>query len=354
MKLLFVCGARPNFMKIAPLVRACKKYNIAYKIVHTGQHYSDSMSKVFFDELQIPEPDYNLNVGSGSHAKQTSKIMYKFENVCKKEKPEIVVVVGDVNSTLACSIVVSKMPDIKLAHVESGLRSFDREMPEEINRIVTDVLSDYLFCTDYESSKYLHAMKDVPGEIFVPGDVMIDNLLHYIPLIEENVMGDKPYVLATIHRASNTDNKERLTEIIKSLKEVAISTHVIFPMHPRTKKMISEFGLKSKLKPIEVLPPLSYIDFLKYLKYASVVVTDSGSLQIETTVLNKRCLTVRDNTERRFTLYEGTNSLVKPKDIYTGVMAHMISSVGLTHRLTTVRRELLDGNAAERIIRVFL
>jgi len=353
MKIIHVVGTRPNFMKLAPIIRACNKYNVNYKIVHTGQHYDDNMSDIFFDELEIEKPHYNLNIGSFSHADQTAQIMQHFDVICKLEEPDIVLVVGDVNSTLACSLVVSKLDKIKLAHVEAGLRSFDRTMPEEVNRVVTDTISDYLFCTNQESADNLYRNKDVVGKVHVVGDVMIDTLLYHINKIDiENDL--ESYVLVTIHRPSNTNNKDNLGEILMALDEISKTIKVVFPIHPRTNKKIEEFNLEKHLKNIEIWPAFGYMKFLKYMKNACVVITDSGSIQVETTVLNKYCITIRENTEREFTLTEGTNILVPANadKIYNKTMNYLLSSIPAYSVLDEERRALYDGKAAERIIEI--
>ena len=280
MKIFLVGGTRPNFIKLAPLARACEKFDVDYKIVHTGQHYDSNLSDVFFEELKIREPDYNLDVGSSTHADQTAKVMQRFEKVCLHDPPDKVVVVGDVNSTMACALVVSKLGGIELAHVEAGLRSLDRTRPEEVNKLVTDMLSNYLFITvDYASSNLMNEgiSRD---NIFLVGDVVLDNLIYNLPKIEKN---DREYVLVTIHRPHNTDNPEVLKNILISLLNIAVDIDVIFPIHPRTLNKIHEFGLSEYTKDLYLTEPVGYKRFISMLVNASAIVTDSGGVQVETT-----------------------------------------------------------------------
>jgi len=306
MTVLLIAGARPNFMKIAPLYRACPA-NITCKIVHTGQHYDTNMSQVFFDELGIPEPQYNLGVGSGTHAEQTAKIMTAFERVCDNELPDLVIVVGDVNSTLSCAIVAKKN-GIKLAHVEAGLRSFDMSMPEEINRQVTDCLSDYFFVTERAGVYNLMKEGKPTDHIFLVGDVMVDNLLYQNAKLNGNKVCDKPYGFLTLHRQGNVDNRENLVSIISAMNTIAEDMPIYFPVHPRTAKMIKEYGVELSDR-IFNLPPLGYMDSLIFWRDARCVFTDSGGLQIETSVMGIPCVTLRENTERPVTVEQGTNVL---------------------------------------------
>jgi len=352
MKIILVVGARPNFMKIAPIIREIKKRsNIKYTLVHTGQHYDDNMSYNFFEELEIPEPDYNLGVGSMSHANQTAMIMSLFENCCLDENPDVVLVVGDVNSTLACAIVVSKLEGIKLAHIEAGERSFDREMPEEINRIVTDVLSDYLFCATEEAKQNLLSGGIDENKIFVVGNVMIDNLLYHV--IDIKNYTKRKHVLVTIHRASNTDNKTNLEIILSALYDIGKKVPVIFPLHPRTRQRIKKFKLEKYLSNIVAVEPYNYFKFVRCMMESSVVVTDSGGVQVETTVLDIPCLTIRENTEWEFTLTEGTNTLTGVnKDQIVKETFKVLDDNGKHKNLSIKNVELLDGNASYRIIKI--
>jgi UDP-N-acetylglucosamine 2-epimerase (non-hydrolysing) len=355
MKIILVAGARPNFMKIAPIVRALKKGdNLEWLIVHTGQHYDYEMSQSFFKDLDIPEPDYFLEAGSGSHATQTAKIMIGFEDVCLKEKPNIVVVVGDVNSTLACSVVAKKM-SIQVAHVEAGLRSYDMAMPEEINRMVTDAISDYFFVTEKSGeSNLIKEGKDLKN-IYYVGHVMIDNLLYQLDKLNNedsnfSVSSLKKkflnYGFLTLHRPSNVDEKSILNNIVEALNEIAKEIPLIFPVHPRTKKMVDNFGIQFS-KNIYLLPPLSFRESLYLWKDADFVLTDSGGLQEETTALGIPCFTIRENTERPITVEIGTNIVV-------GCKKEKILSSFLNFRNGQIKKgkipELWDGKAAERIV----
>lgn len=318
-KIFLVAGARPNFMKIAPLIRQLQKYKNFFetKIIHTGQHYDYELNKVFFHDLEIPQPDYFLGVGSGTHAYQTAKIMIKFENVCMNEKPDLVIVVGDVNSTLAASLVSAKLYT-RVAHIEAGLRSFDRTMPEEINRIVTDSLSEYLFTTCQEAGQNLKREGIAKEKIFFVGNVMIDTLRSLKAkaanqkALKEFDLQAKKFALLTLHRPSNVDNKDSLKRILKALKEVSKSIAVIFPAHPRTSKQIMTFGFQNYFKNynIRLIKPLGYLAFLNLMINSKFVLTDSGGIQEETTALNIPCLTLRKNTERPITISSGTNIIV--------------------------------------------
>lgn len=316
MKLVTVAGARPNFMKIAPFMRELNNNegNIEYCLVHTGQHYDYDMSRVFFDELDIPEPDYFLSAGPGSHAVQTAKVMTEFEKVCLKENPDLVVVVGDVNSTLACSVTAKKLT-ISVAHVEAGLRSGDMSMPEEINRIVTDSISDLLFVTEDSGLENLKNEGKSDNQIFFVGNIMIDTLYYCLKKLDpnENESGfGKDYAVVTLHRPSNVDEKETLSDILDALVEISKDRTVYFPIHPRTEKNIERFKFKEKLanSNIQLKAPMSYFDFLALWKNATLILTDSGGLQEETTALGIPCFTLRDNTERPITTTKGSNTLV--------------------------------------------
>lgn len=352
MKIHLVAGARPNFMKVAPLIREIKKHkNIDYKLLHTGQHYDYNMSEVFFKGLEIPKPDINFSVGSMSHADQTASIMVLFEDYCLNEEPDIVLVVGDVNSTLACAIVVSKLERIKLAHIEAGERNFDRKIPEEINRIVTDVLSDYLFCTTDKAVDNLLNEGCDKNKIYLVGNVMIDTLLHNIskmPAKKDN----ESYILCTMHRQSNTDNGENLENILKAIDYISKSIEVRFSIHPRTMNRIKLFNFDKYLKHIKVLEPLNYIDFLYNMKYASLVLTDSGGVQVETTVLDIPCLTIRESTEWEFTLTEGTNRLVNANTEKVIDEVFNILDKPTKAKLSERNKKLLDGKASDRIVKI--
>ena len=318
-KILNIVGARPNFMKIAPIHRLMKKSEkIQPVLVHTGQHYDTKMSKFFFDDLELPQPDYYLGVGSGSHAQQTAAIMVELEKLFIDLKPNLILVVGDVNSTLAASVVASKLL-IPVAHVEAGLRSFDRTMPEEINRIVTDSVSDFLFLTEESGSvNLLHEGVD-PKKIFMTGNVMIDSLFFFKEKAEQShilnnlELEDSKYALLTMHRPSNVDDPVTFKKIIDALNVIQAKIPIIFPIHPRTKKMIHQFKMESdisKMSNFKLIDPVGYLDFLKLMMNAFFVLTDSGGIQEETTALSIPCLTLRENTERPSTIECGTNILV--------------------------------------------
>jgi len=358
MKILLVAGARPNFMKIAPLVRQLKgRRDFEYMIIHTGQHYDEEMSQVFFDELEIPAPDYHLNAGSGSHAEQTAKIMVAFERVCADERPDVVVVVGDVNSTLACSITAKKM-GIRVAHVEAGLRSGDWAMPEEINRVVTDSISDYLFVTEKSGRENLLREGKRPESIFFVGHVMVDNLLHMKRRLdgEEMTQSDATalkahlglgrYAFLTLHRPANVDDPETFGGIVSALNEISRDLPILFPVHPRTRNQLDRNGLKFS-DSVFLLSPLGFRESLYLWKDAALVLTDSGGLQEETTALGIPCFTIRENTERPVTIEEGTNTLV-------GVRPEGILAAYRDFRDGRVKKgrvpELWDGRAAERIL----
>ena len=305
-------------MKIAPIYREALNHpEIECKIVHTGQHYDHEMSQSFFEDLEIPNPHYFLDAGSGSHAVQTAKIMVAFEEACQKEKPDFVMVVGDVNSTLACSIVAKKML-VKVAHVEAGLRSFDLSMPEEINRMVTDSITDFYFVTEESGVQNLLGEGKPVERIHFVGNVMVDNLLHQVrklnngggsrPPVSRIKPGDSDYIFLTLHRPSNVDDRARLLEITGVLNTIAKDKPIFFPVHPRTKKMLEVHGVKLSDR-IAVLPPLGFKDALNLWKDAALVMTDSGGLQEETTALGVPCLTLRENTERPITIEMGTNIL---------------------------------------------
>lgn len=356
-KVILVAGARPNFMKIAPLLKELKKYPHKFNplIVHTGQHYDYEMSKVFFKELIIPEPDIYLGVGSGNHGEQTGKTMIEFEKVCIKENPDLVVVVGDVNSTLAGAIVSSKL-HIPLAHIEAGLRSFDVSMPEEINRMLTDQVSDFLFTTCEDGDKNLKKEGIKKERIFLVGDIMIDTLLanrkkiDYIRTYKEMGLESNKYALLTLHRAGNVDRKGNLKDVLSALDKIAIKIPIIFPVHPRTRKKIKEFGFSKHLKRIKTISPLGYLEFQNLLKNSKFVLTDSGGIQEETTVLNIPCLTLRENTERPITLMQGTNILVGSDT--KKIIGEALRIIGRDYKITSKCPRIWDGKTSQRIIKI--
>jgi len=341
-KIFVVVGTRPNFMKAAPLLKEFRKHpKIRTVLVHTGQHYDHDMSDSFFIELNLPEPDIYLGVGSGTQAVQTGNIMIGFEQACLRDRPDLVIVVGDVNSTLACALTAAKLC-IPLAHVEAGLRSFDRTMPEEINRILTDQLADYLFTTCEDARTNLIREGISKEKIFFVGNVMIDTLLNHLKIAQNSDILEKlglkknkktkRYALLTLHRPSNVDKSFALKGILFALNELAKEIPIIFPSHPRTLKQIRQFKLlkevsiqehlgqcriKNVAKKVLLIPPLGYLDFLSLMSHATFVLTDSGGVQEETTILGVPCLTLRENTERPITVREGTNTIVgnQPNEI---------------------------------------
>ncbi|RMH63082.1 MAG: UDP-N-acetylglucosamine 2-epimerase (non-hydrolyzing) [Bacteroidetes bacterium] len=358
MKVISVVGARPNFMKVAPLHRVLQRSDVFEPlIVHTGQHYDERMSDIFFRQLEMPEPDIYLGVGSGTHAQQTARVMVAFEEVVQQERPDVVIVVGDVNSTVACSLVAAKC-HVPVAHVEAGLRSFDRTMPEEINRIVTDSLSDLLFVTEQSGLDNLKR-EGVPDEkVHFVGNVMIDALVQFREkAARTTIMGDlgldpRGYVLMTMHRPANVDNAAGLGAVLETIERITEELPVVFPIHPRTRARFEQFDLADRLAAVERLtltPPLGYLEFLRLMEQAAVVVTDSGGIQEETTYLQVPCLTLRDSTERPVTVELGTNELLPldPARIHERVRA-----VRAGRRNGAQVPPLWDGHAAERIAEV--
>src|SRR5437867_11666566 len=348
MKVLNVVGARPNFMKIAPIVEEMKGVrDLTSILLRTGQHYDDGMSDVFFRDLGIPIPDVYLGVGSGTHAEQTARIMVEFEKVCLREKPDLVVVVGDVNSTMACAIVAAKLL-IPVAHVEAGLRSFDRAMPEEINRLVTDSLADLLFTTSRDADENLKREGVDPSKIHFVGNVMIDTLLkHREKAAALRIEKPKQYALVTLHRPSNVDDPKVLGPILQALEEISRTMPVLFPIHPRTQKRVRDFGFS--MDGIRTMAPLGYLEFLNLESTATVVLTDSGGLQEETTILGVPCLTLRHNTERPVTITDGTTIMVGPN---TDRILDAFSQIMVGDWTPKGPPEYWDGHAAERIVRV--
>jgi len=348
-----IAGARPNFMKVDPVLRALKQRNIPARLIHTGQHYDKNMSEVFFKELEIQEPDANLGAGSGSHSEQTAAVMLAYEQYCLNNRPLCTVVVGDVNSTIACSLVSAKM-GIKVCHVEAGLRSRDWTMPEEINRVLTDRLADILFTPSLDGNENLLQEGIEEKKIFFVGNVMIDTLLRLLPRAKESSIHEKlnldpgAYILVTLHRPSNVDGYDNLKNVVEILLESAERKTVVFPAHPRTVKQLDEFDLLSALKGnprIKLMEPIGYLDFLALNASAAVVLTDSGGIQEETTVLRVPCLTYRENTERPITISTGTNELVGTSRNAVIASLDKILSQGLPESSIP---ELWDGKAGER------
>jgi UDP-N-acetylglucosamine 2-epimerase (non-hydrolysing) len=355
-----VAGARPNFMKIAPIVRALQAHGgMAFKIIHTGQHYDREMNDVFFEELGIPQPDVFMAAGGGSHAQQTAKIMVAFEELCVAQAPDAVLVVGDVNSTLACSIVAKKLK-IPVAHVEAGLRSGDRTMPEEINRLVTDSISDWFFVTEPSGVEHLLREGQPQNAIHYVGHVMVDNVLYQAQKLEHadasgfetsaykaaHSGAGKAYGVVTMHRPSNVDDPAMMQRIGGALKEIATDLPLIFPVHPRTRANLAKFGID--LGPnVTLVGPQAYMAFLNLWKDAAVVLTDSGGMQEETTALGVPCITIRENTERPVTVSEGTNVLAGTDPaVIVAEARKVLRGDGKTGR----RPQLWDGHAAVRIV----
>jgi UDP-N-acetylglucosamine 2-epimerase (non-hydrolysing) len=352
-RILSVVGARPNFMKLAPVARALgRRPDVRHVVVHTGQHYDADMSEAFFHDLEIPHPEHNLGVGSGSHAQQTAAIMQRLEPVLVAEGPDVVLVYGDVNSTVAAALVAAKL-GIRVGHVEAGLRSHDWTMPEEINRVVTDRLADHLFTPSRDADANLRA-EGVPAErIHFVGNVMIDTLIHALPAAaaahtpERLGVAGGPYVMATLHRPANVDQPAVLRGLMTALAEVATRLPVVFPVHPRTRARLADLGPQATANPgLKLTEPLGYLDMLSLVRQASLVITDSGGLQEETSYLGVPCLTVRPNTERPVTCSAGTNRLVKADpDLLVRAAQEALD----TPRRREVHIERWDGTAGERI-----
>ncbi len=353
-----VAGARPNFMKIAPIVRAFQVHGgMAFKIIHTGQHYDREMNDVFFEELGIPAPDVFMAAGGGSHAQQTAKMMVAFEELFQSQRPDAVLVVGDVNSTLACSIVAKKL-NIPVAHVEAGLRSGDMTMPEEINRLVTDAISDWFFVTEPSGVEHLRREGKAESAIHYVGHVMVDNVLYQAEKLKDvdpstfeisaKIPVDRRYGVVTLHRPSNVDSAAMMGKIGGALREIAAELPLIFPVHPRTRANLEKFGVD--LGPnITLAGPQAYMAFLSLWKDAAVVLTDSGGLQEETTALGVPCITIRENTERPVTVDEGSNVLAGTDPVRIVAEARkVLAGQGKQGR----RPHLWDGKAAERIVEI--
>lgn len=369
-KIISVVGARPNFMKMAPIHKQLLKHRskVLHKIVHTGQHYDKKMSDVFIKELELPKPDIYFEAGSKSHAEQIAHIMIEFEKVMLKEKPDLVLVYGDVNSTTAAALVSAKILNekgspVKVAHIESGLRSFDRSMPEEINRMVTDTLADYLFVTEPAGIRNLKSEGIKDSRIFFTGNTMIDSLKFYLKkaeksgILKELCISKKNYVLVTLHRPSNVDSKENLKKIMnifRSINKINPELDIVFPVHPRTLKMTERFRLKNSFEEINnliITEPFGYFDFLKLTGDAKFILTDSGGIQEETTYLQVPCLTLRENTERPVTAEIGTNVICGLDEKFIIKKIKEIESGKFKKGKIP---KLWDGNAAERVVKVLL
>ena len=363
MKIISIVGTRPNFIKIAPVVRAIGKYNaslptncIQSMLVHTGQHYDYDMSDIFFEHLQLPQPDINLDIGSGNHGEQTGNIMIGLEKVFYAEKPDVVVVVGDVNSTLAATLVAVKM-QIPVAHIEAGLRSNDRSMPEEINRLLTDAIADYLFTPSRDANENLKREGITEEKIYFVGNIMVDSLLHDKTRAKQSKillklgLQKQCYALLTLHRPANVDEKDNLFKLIQASTEISRRIPIVFPIHPRTKKSISEFGFTHFFRDERLLltEPLGYLDFLNLEMNAKFVMTDSGGIQEETTAFSVPCLTLRNSTERPITVTEGSNTLVSD---YNFKIVEEASRIMDGKGKIGHRPRLWDGKTAERIINI--
>ena len=358
LKVINVVGARPNFMKVAPIVAAMKRRAERFHplVVHTGQHYDAAMSDSFFRDLELPEPDVHLGVGSASHAAQTAAVMERFEPVVLQEKPDWVLVVGDVNSTLACALVCVKL-SIKVVHVEAGLRSRDRTMPEEINRLLTDQIADLLLTPSPDADENLRAEGIPPERIRFVGNVMIDSLLQNLERARASSirtdlgLDDSAYSVLTLHRPSNVDRPETFGRILTALETITQTLPVIFPVHPRTRKTIAELGLSERvaaMKNLRLIDPLGYLDFLSLYSSARLVLTDSGGIQEETTVLGIPCLTLRENTERPITVELGTNVVVGTDT--ARIIAAATAAMNGSAKPTARQPPLWDGHASERIL----
>lgn len=357
LKVINVVGARPNFMKVAPVVEAMKRREREFTplVVHTGQHYDAAMSEAFFSDLELPQPDVHLGVGSTSHAAQTAAIMERFEPVVLREQPDWVLVVGDVNSTLACALVCVKL-GVKVAHVEAGLRSRDRTMPEEINRLLTDQIADLLFTPSADADENLRAEGIPPERIRLVGNIMIDSLYKHLErsrqsrVKEQLGLTDQSYAVLTLHRPANVDDPIVFGRILGALEGISEQLPVIFPVHPRTRKRIAELGLAARVanvKGLRLIDPLGYLDFLSLYSDARLVLTDSGGIQEETTVLGIPCLTLRENTERPITVTMGTNTIVGTDT--AKITAAAFTALSETSK-NAVSIPLWDGHTAERIL----
>lgn len=358
MKIIHVVGARPNFIKVSPLLRLMKRQpGLHNLLVHTGQHYDENMSDVFFEDLDIPRPDFNLGVGSGSHAWQTAQILMRFEPLLLDQRPDLVIVFGDVNSTLACSLAAAKL-NIAIAHVEAGVRSFDRRMPEEVNRVLTDAISDLLFTPSREADENL-AREGIPGhKVHFVGNVMVDTLLEAAQKANNRQawlrwdLQPRGYALLTLHRQANVDDPHTLSQLLDTILKVSRLLPVVFPAHPRTTSRLEQAGLNTKLRErtkLFLVEPLGYLDFLSLLAQARLVLTDSGGIQVESTILGVPCLTMRENTEWMVTIQQGGNVLV-------GTDQERILSE--TQRIISTGDKLIslpegwDGQAASRIVKI--
>lgn len=355
MNLTVVAGARPNFMKVAPIMwEASRRPGVTARLVHTGQHYDEKMSKLFFDQLRIPKPDVDLEVGSGSHAVQTAEVMKRFEPVLLSQRPDAVVVVGDVNSTIACALTAVKL-GIPVAHVEAGLRSYDRTMPEEINRVLTDSISRWLFVSEPSGMENLRKEGADPDNVFFVGNVMIDTLMACQDRFEQAVelsdfgVREREYAVLTLHRPANVDDPTTFANLLSAVREVQRELPVIFPVHPRTRKAL--FNQSCELPNLKLVEPLGYLEFMKLISHAQLVMTDSGGIQEETTYLGVPCLTLRNNTERPITVEQGTNILVGLDPVRIVAAARTaIESDRKSYKIPN----MWDGQSSNRILNVLM
>jgi UDP-N-acetylglucosamine 2-epimerase (non-hydrolysing) len=360
LKIINIVGARPNLPKIAPLIREMQRHpEIEPILVHTGQHYDEALSDIFFRQMGIPTPHVNLEVGSGSHAAQTAEVLKRVEPVLIEHQPDLVLVVGDVNSTIAVSLAAVKL-GIPVAHVEAGLRSFDRSMPEEINRLLTDALADFLFVTEEDAIQHLLKEGRPRESIYLVGNVMIDSLRHFLPIAQKSRIGEdlnlknaanwQRFGVLTLHRPSNVDSTQKLAELLGAIDQIAAQIPVIFPVHPRTRQHLTQAGIETHPQ-LKLIPPLGYLDFLCLLSKATLVLSDSGGIQEETTALGVPCLTLRENTERPITISEGTNLLIgtDPAKILAAAQ-QILAGKGKPGRIPP----FWDGHAAERIVEILL
>ena len=358
LKIINIVGARPNLPKIAPLIREMRRNPRIHPIlVHTGQHYDEKLSEIFFRQMGIPAPDINLEVGSGSHATQTAEVLKRIEPVLIEQKPDLVLVVGDVNSTVAVSLAAAKLL-IPVAHVEAGLRSFDRTMPEEINRVLTDAIADFLFVTEEDAIENLVKEGRPRSAIHFVGNVMIDSLRTFLPIAQRSDIGKelglvgpdgwRPFAVLTLHRPSNVDSVDKLAGLLAAIDQIAAEVPVVFPVHPRTHQRLKAAGIRNHSQ-LNLISPVGYLDFLCLLSKSAFVLTDSGGIQEETTALGVPCLTLRENTERPITISQGTNRLVGtcPKDIVKAAR-DILAGNGKAGNIPP----LWDGRAAERIVQI--
>jgi UDP-N-acetylglucosamine 2-epimerase (non-hydrolysing) len=354
-KIISVVGARPNFVKVAPIAREFVKNGDGFEhlIIHTGQHYDEKMSKVFFDEMEIPKPDINLGIGSGSHGEQTGKIMIEFEKVCFQEKPDMVLIYGDVNSTIAAALVAGKL-NIRIGHVEAGLRSFDRTMPEEINRILSDAISDFLFIPSEDANINLMNEGIDKNKIYLVGNIMVDSLMFNkekaskLNVLSSLNLTPNNYAVLTMHRPSNVDDEENIVKIFSALNVISEDIPVVFPTHPRTSKLMQEFNI-NVAPGIKTVVPLGYLEFLSLMMNSKFMLTDSGGIQEETTVLGIPCLTIRKSTERPVTVDQGTNILVGDN---TDLIVSEVSNIIKGNPKKGSLPRFWDGRTAGRIMEI--